>query len=79
MPSLIFECLGDLNLFTPRKEKPDNTTHARSWRPHMRQQFMTMIKESSWDHLTLVHVFHVMSRRASVGESVSRPLVDFGA
>jgi hypothetical protein len=49
------------------REHPNNTTHARSWRPNMWPMFTVTIKESSRAHLTLVHVFHVMSRRASMG------------
>jgi hypothetical protein len=67
------ECRGDLNQFTTLQGKDLTTRHMRATKTHEWPQFMMTIKESSWFHLTLAHVFHVIPRRASVGGSYTIP------
>jgi hypothetical protein len=63
----IRKCHRDSNQYTPCKRKSDNTTHARSPRPHMRPQFMMQSKSRAGSYLTLVHIFHVIPYWAYVG------------
>jgi hypothetical protein len=67
------ECCRDSNQYTPYKGKPDNMTYAWSLGPYVWQQFTSKIEESVWDHLTLVHVFHMIPLRAICGWPVHYP------
>jgi hypothetical protein len=69
-----WECHSDSNQYTLVGNKPDNMTYAQSLEPYVWQQFTMTIKESIQTHLTLVHVFHAMSRRASLSGTYTIPV-----